>query len=666
MTLTEARKILGLEPGEDPRLQLGNFKVMREQIAEIVRTAPNKILAKRYREGLVEFDEALAAVRGYLEALGLNTQETDVTKDEVPSAGRGHAVFSEENKVKNLAGLPVLSTEPLEPKIRVESGKMDSGKSFRFFRWTLLILGLVGFSGWMYQKIEKENNLKKQERVALLERQGAIFIENRRWPEAMESFNEISGIFPDSEVVKLGRRSIETGMAEEQSQFIAYWKGEAIAAFEASRWEDSEKAAKQVLERYPEEKEVKALLAKIAVAMREEQRQDAFAKVRTMLEDRKFDEAWGAARELTEKDSSDAEAIALMNEISEAREKAAGDLVKAKALLAKAAKKDSGEFNEEVMKWLAEALALAPDDAGVQAMYEKMAAYTRTIRIPEDVKTLKKALANAKDGDRLVLAAGIWEGPVEIQAGIELEGVSGKTIIQCQANAGSVISLGSNVKGAHVSGLTLRHLSFDAGEERFSLALVKGAEAAFSDCRFEQGSGHGLAVTGGGHVKVSRCRFTENGWNGIAVMGDGSLLEAEGNTLKGNFQNGIEGWDGAGIIVSKNICIGNSRNGLHLDVGSASATVLDNQMTANREFGIVLSSAGSGQVTGNFCGKNILGGMVAKAKISGVSVVKNEITANLGPGLILEKGVKPESFLDNKITANEGVEIMTETDLSGD
>jgi len=665
MTLTEARKILGLGPDEDPRPQLGEFKVAREQIAVMVRTAPNEMLAHRYQEGLVEFDKALAAVREYLEALGLIPREADVKVDEEPSAVRGSAIFIEENKVKERVGLPVLSQDLREPEDDMDYGELDSGKAFRFICWALLILTLVGFGGWMYYKIEEENDLKKQQRVAFLEREGAIFIENRRWPEATESFNEIAGIFPDSELVKLGRRSIEAGMAEEQSQFIGYWQGEAIAAFEASRWGDAETAAKQVLDKYPDEKEAKALLAKIAVAMREEQRQDAFAKVRGMLEDRKFEEAGSAARELTEKDGADAEAIALMNEVRDAQEKAAEDLVKARGLLALAAEKDSGEFNEEAMEWLREAVALAPDNADVLAMYEKMAAYTRTIRIPEDVKTLQEALSTARDRDRVVLAEGIWEGPFEIPAAIELEGVSGKTIIQCQADAGSVISFGPNVKGARVSGVTLRHLSFDAGEERFSLALVKGADADFSDCRLEQGSGHGLASTDGGHVKVSPCRFTENGWNGIAVTGRGSLLEAEGNTLKENFQNGIEGWDGAAVIVSKNICTGNSRNGLHLDIGTASATVLDNQMSANREFGIVLSSAGSGQLSGNVLGKNILGGMVAKAKVSGVTVTKNEITANLGPGLVLEKGVNPESYIGNTITGNEGDQLMTEVDLSG-
>ena len=71
MTLSEARKTLGLGPDDDPRPFLNEFKEARERIAEMVRTAPNETLEVRYQKGLTDFDQALAAVREYLEALGL-------------------------------------------------------------------------------------------------------------------------------------------------------------------------------------------------------------------------------------------------------------------------------------------------------------------------------------------------------------------------------------------------------------------------------------------------------------------------------------------------------------------------------------------------------------------------------------------------------------------
>ncbi len=657
MTLTEARKILGLGPDEDPRPQLAQFNVARERIAEMVRSAPNEMLAERYQEGLVEFDRALAAVREYLEALGLVPKEADAEK-------RGHAVFVPENRVTGNMGLPAIAEPVPDLAVREEEEESGASRSFAAVCWVLLLLAIIGFGGWTYLRIEDERNMANQQRVAFLERQGAMFIEGRRWPEAAEAFDEIKAIFPDSDLVTQGRRSIEAGMAEEQNQFIGYWKGEAISAFEASRWSDSEVAARKVLEKYPDEEELVALIDRIDVARQEEERQAAFAKAREQIELRKFDEALAGVEALLSKDRDDSEALLLLSEARSAKEKAERDLVRALELLAMAEEADKGVYNEEAINWMREAVVLAPEHPEILAEYEKLASYTRTIRVPQDVETIAEALATARDEDRILLSEGTWEGPLVMSVTVELEGVPGKTIVSCGAEAGSVLTTLPDVRGGRVSGLVLRHTSFDPEKERFSLALVRGGAVEFSDCRFEAASGHGLAVTEGGHAKVIRCRFSESGWNGIAVMGSGSLLEAEGNLMKENFQNGVESWDGAAVILSKNTCTGNSRNGIHVDNGAASVTLLDNTLSGNREYGLVLSSSGSGQITGNTVEKNLLGGMVGKAEAVGTKVTDNDIRGNLGPGLVLEAGVINEAYLGNRITRNEGKELVTGLDFT--
>ena len=662
MTLTEARKVLGLGPDEDPRPQLAEFRVMRERIAEMVRAAPNDELARRYQDGLVEFDRALAAVREYLEALGLIPRLADVKVEEAPPVDRVDSDFKAENPLSGQAVPRAVSVAERDFS-EEENPEPSTARVLRFALWFLIVLSVLGFGGWAYLEMEEEERISRNARIAFLERQGANFIENRRWPEAAEALDEIKDIDPESDLILLGRRSIEAGMAEEQNQFIGYWKGEAIAAFEAGRWDDSEKAAKQVLDKYPEENETKALIARIAEAKREEERVAAYAAIRAMIAKREFDAAISAARTLADKDG---DAAPLLREAQAAKEKAAADRLAARDLMAQAAAMDDGEFDPIALELMREALSLAPDDTEVAARYEKMAAYTRTIRIPGDFKTIQEALASARDRDRLVIAEGIWEGPLLIPAALELEGVPGKTIIQCAADAGSVITFAPGVKGARVGGLTLRHLSFDAGAERFSLALVRGAEVDFSDCRFEQGSGHGIVITGGGHGRVLRCHFSENGWNGIAVMGPDSLLVAEGNTLDGNFQNGIEAWDSASVILSKNKCTGNSRNGIHLDCGSASTTITGNTLTGNREFGMVLSAAGGGEATGNTMGKNFLGGMVVKAEAAKTTVRHNTISDNDGPGLALGKGLSGDPYTANQVTGNKGGEILKDVDLSSE
>ncbi|MDP4779933.1 MAG: right-handed parallel beta-helix repeat-containing protein, partial [Akkermansiaceae bacterium] len=669
--LTEARKILGLGAEEDPRPHLGEFRSVREKIADMVRTAPNDQLEERYQEGLVEFDQAMAVMREHLEALGLAERVPDVVIEDVAVEEKGSAVFVAANEVADGAGLPVVSHEAAavvsgQAVAEEEDPEPSTGKLFRLVVVILVLLSLAGFGGWGYLKIQERNEMEKRERVVFLERQGAIFSENRRWPEATETFDEIESIYPDSDLVMMGRRSIEAGMVEEQNQFIGYWKGEAIAAFDASRWDDSEKAAQQVLEKYPDEKELTELIGRIAVAKREEERQKAFEVIVELIEKRSYDEAVSKAEKLTEENASDRGAAEILKRANAAKAKAEADLERARMLLAQATERDKGEFDEEALEWIREAVSLAPDDAEILAKYEKMAAYTRTIRVPEEFNTVGEALQAARDKDRIVVGEGVWEGPFFLNVAAEIEGVSGKTVMQCEADKGCVITIGAGAIGARLSGVTLKHESFDAGEERFSLVLLSGGQADFSDCLFEKGSGHGLAVTGGGKAKVQRCRFTENGWNGIAVMGAGSFLEAEENTLKGNFQNGIEGWDDGSLLLTKNQCTGNSRNGIHVDNGESAFDATGNILSENREFGIVISSGGSGKVTNNTMEKNFLGGMVIKAAASAVVVSGNEIRANNGSGMVLEKGLSKESYEGNRVGGNNGKDWVLDADLTVD
>ncbi len=646
MTLSEARKILGLGSDEDPRPLLNEFQVARAKLVDTVEAAPNPRLRRRYEARLVDFDKALAMVCEHLDA--------------ADSRPLGNAVFVSANEVTNSVAPPV----PVSQMASSPQSPSRASMLMGIFCGILFLVVVLGFGGFAFVKFQKEQADLKMERITTLERQGRIFIDNRRWPEATEAFDVIEEISPDSELVGMGRRMIAEGMAEEQSQFTGYWKGEAIASFEAGRWDAAKSAAQKVLEKYPEEAELIEMLAKIDAAKMEEQRQAAFEAVHKLLEERKFEEAVSAARELLDRDKNSEEAVGLLRTAEDAKEKAAADFIKAKALLAKAAERDDGEYDAEAMEWLREAVALAPDDKEILAKFEKVAAYTRTIHIPGDVATVTEALATARDRDRLVLAEGEWEGPFLIAAAVELQGISGKTIIQCKADVGSVISVVPGVKGARLSGLTVRHLSFDAGEERFSLAHVRGANVDFSDCRFEQGSGHGIAVTDGGQTKVLRCRFTENGWNGIAVIGAGSLLEAEHNIFKENYQNGIESWDGAAVKLTRNTCTGNSRNGIHIDNGASTATILNNLLSGNREFGMVLTSAGAGTVSGNALEKNMLGGLVVRSAAAKVTVENNRITGNGGAGLVLEKGVAEEPYAGNTINGNIGKQFVSGVDLS--
>lgn len=626
MTLPEARAILGLGPEEDPRPHLREFRIVRERLAEMVRNDPSEVMAERYQQGLMDLDRALAAVREYLEA------PDSVAPAQPPMP----------------APVPVAAAPPRRRRV----GAWVAG---------LCLLLLIGSgAGWYYLKRIEDEKLARSARAVLLDRDATEHLQNRRWPEAAAAYDEIARLVPGSPMIQLGRRSLEVGIAEEHQQFAGYWTGQARASLEAGRWEEAEHAARQVLEKFPTDKDSAALLTEIAAARTAAVRTAALAEAQDLLNRRQWEAAGQAARTILATQPADPEALALVAEVTAALAQAAADLAKARGLYQQALARDQGQFDQQALDWLREANSLAPGDREIAAMFEKMAAYTRTLRVPQDFPNPLAALAEARDRDRVILAEGTWKGPLIVNAAIELQGAGpAKTRIECPADAGCVITLGPAAKGARLTGLTFRHESLTGDPERFSAGLVRGAALQLLDCHFIDASGHGLVVIEGGAVTALRCRFADNGWNGAAATGAGTSLDIRNSEASGNFEHGLEAWDGAAITAVNNRCDANSRNGIHADTGKAAAVIEDNQLRRNREFGLVLSGAASGHVRNNTATGNLLGGMVIR-NAARIPVNRNQLRDNQGPGLTLEQGLDPAAFADNPLSGNTGKPLLAD------
>lgn len=658
MNLSEARKILGLGPAEDPSPHLAEFKDAREHIAAMVRSAPNETLAERYQNGLVEFDQALAAIYEQL--------PVSVVDAPPPSA----LLVSETPAIPQPAKTEVLGIAFIAPELaaaEAETVATPRNRAPSSLVWFLVFFISASGGAWLYFKSEDTKESQRLLRIAFLERLGASLVENRRWQEAANSFAEIERLSPGSDLAARGRRGIEAGLGEEQTQFIGYWTGQATAELEAGRLDEATAAARQVLAKHPTEKDAAALLDKIAAARVGQSFTRKVATAREALDQRKWNLAISTAQEILTAAPADPDAQAILADAITALKKSSTDRAKAAELFTMASARDHGQFDQQALDWLREASSLAPENAEIAARLEKFSSYTRTLRVPDDFATPQEALDAAHDRDRIVLGGGTWKGPLVIDAAVELQGAGfAETKVECTPENGSAITIGPAAKGARVSGITFRHEAFAVGTERFSVALVRGGSATFVDCRFTDASGHGLAVIEGGQVTVSRSRFAENGWDGAAVIGKGSSLDARECESLNNFEHGIESWEGAALILVNNRCEGNSRNGIHADNGLASATLQGNQLIANREFGIVLDSASSGKITGNIARANLLGGIVIRAAAARLPVTLNQVTLNLGPGLILEKGLTASSYTNNSITQNTGSQILPDTDLSGE
>ena len=658
MTLPEARKILGLGPAEDPSPHLAEFKDVREHIAAMVRSAPNETLAELYQKGLIEFDQALAAIYEHLPV------------SEVTKSAASELLVSETHAIPHPAKTEVVGIAFIAPELvaaEAEIAAKPRSRGSSYLVWFLVFFIGADGSAWLYFKSEDSKESQRLLRIAFLERLGASLVENRRWQEAADSFAEIERLSPASEIAGRGRSSIEAGIGEEQTQFIGYWTGQAAAELEAGRLEEATAAARQVLARHPNEKDTAALLDKIAAARVGQSLTRKVASARKALAQRKWSLAISTAQEILTAAPADPDAQAILADAITALKKSAADSEKAAELFTMASARDHGQFDQLALDWLRDARSLAPENAEIAASLEKFSSYIRTLRVPGDFATPQEALDDARDRDRIVLGAGTWKGPLIIDAAVELQGAGfAETKVECTPENGSAITIGPAAKGARVSGITLRHEVFAVGTERFSAALVRGGSATFVDCHFTDASGHGLAVIEGGQATVNRSRFANNGWDGAAVIGKGSSLDARDCESLDNFEHGIESWGGAALILVNNRCEGNSRNGIHADNGFASVTLQGNQLIANREFGIVLDSASSGQITGNIARANHLGGIVIRTAAAHLAVTLNQVTLNLGPGLILEKDLITSSYANNSVSKNSGSQILPDTDLSGD
>lgn len=650
MNLQEARRVLGLGPDEDPVPHLEEFEEARKRIEEMVRAAPNPALAGRYRIGLEEFEKALTVIQGGgIPAVTECAAEIELPPEKPPAP---------------TAKLLPVSGEDAGPETVLASAPKRRWPAVLL--WLFVILAVAGGGVLFHYKNEESQRLLRQTRITFLEREGAFYLENRRWTEAAKSYAEIEELLPGSEVAKLGRRSIEAGMSEEQTQFVGYWIGQAITELEAGRLDQADAAARKVLEKFPREKEPTEILLKIAAAREHQSRDRMVAEARGHLADKRWDEAIAAAKRLLALSAEDPDGKAVLTDAAAAKEKQAADRARAKGLLDHAVSIDKGTFDQQALDWLREAASLDPENAEIRSRLEKMASYTRTLRVPGDFDTPAEALAAARDRDRIVLGEQVFVGPLVVNAAVDLQGAgSGKTIIECEAADGSAITIGPGAKGARVTGIAFTHRAFAPdGRERFSAALVRAGKVTFSDCRFSGASGHGLAVIEAGDAVASRCQFVENGWNGAAAIGKGARLDLRDCESNGNFEHGIESWDGASLAATGNRCEGNSRNGIHCDNRDAGVRLENNQLVGNREFGLVLDSAADGQVSNNTARSNLLGGVVLRAAAGAVKLSGNQLTLNEGPGLVLEKGLSSAGFTGNTVTKNKPKDILENADLS--
>jgi len=609
MKNTEARAVLGLEPGDNPRAFAAEFEETREYKQELVNNAPSEEIRERYQTDLIEYEAAMRAV----------------------------------------------------------VGKQGIRPNTDFIVVMLLIATLSVFGWWGYRWYQQQwrSHSKTEIELADLKTHGRAAVIARKWGEAEKAYGEIERLDPGSRTAAAGFESIKEGKLEEENQQIFYTLGESQAALEAGRWDEAEKLVQSALELSPENKAAKH---KLGVIAKERRRQEVSLKMTHVSDTLNAGDLAAARQSLEELRSADPQNpnIPIFDTDVEGLERSLRKRHReADELYGKALKLDTGEFSQEAVALLEEARRLHPLSAKIKVLYEKMGAYSRAIKVPGDYPDIPAAILAARPNDIIRVSAGTYKTPLIITKPISLKGsADGKTIIELPAKEAGFITVSSTAPGTRISGFELRHTGFDHGLNRYSGITIEAQDVTISSCSIQDCAGHGIAVLGGAQAKISSCKISRCGWDGISVYGEDSRAEISDTLCQENLQHGIGFWLGGSGSVTKSKVLKNGLCGILAMSTGTKVTISSNTCSGNREAGILLSDAVSAEVISNTCEKNLLSGIVARSENTQVDLVGNTTKGNHEVGILTHQGVKVGKFENNSSMGNTSQQIWRDADLT--
>lgn len=604
--MQEARAKLGLTPDDCARDYLPLWEKARERLITLEKNEADWMQRTRYRSELAAMDQALAVVKS-------------------------------------------------EPRVKGSKG---------WLAWTFVAVVLGGLFWWGLQKfpydpaqpriVVAEITAHKPVDVEKLQRQAEQAIEKRRWDEAHEFLQKIISAEPNNAFVKEGEAQIKQGIDEERGQQIGFLVGNIQSALEVVNLGEAEALLKQLEEVDPSNERLPEFRQFLQEARVEVKSMVIVKSVKAAMEKDDWELASRRLAGLEKFNPDHPEVTRLVGDLERARREKMVNEGKAIALFEEARKLDEGEFSEEALNKLQEALLLAKKPE-IKELYEKMSAYGRVINVPKDFKTIDDAIAAARSNDRIRLAKGTYVASVNLVDGLELEGVAAaSTIIEFPAEKGSVVAMAVEGGSARLRELTLRQSGIVNDLERHPVISVTAGQLEMLNCRIENGSGHGVAVMNGARAHLRSCRISGSGWDGVAVTGEKSQAILEKTTSAQNLHNGFDFWNGGSGELSECVALENGRSGIVFLAAAKGSKVTKTTMKDNREVGALVSASELSEVIGNQMTGNLLGGLVLEDDSLVSELSGNAITGNGEVGLAIEKDSQVTSLGENNIAQNKG------------
>ena len=362
--------------------------------------------------------------------------------------------------------------------------------------------------------------------------------------------------------------------------------------------------------------------------------------------------------ELSNDEYPDSELAILNEEIAQARLQEKEEIRRVEEILKSVEPLDTGKYSPEAIAKINEALEIYPNYEPSLALKRKIEAYPFSIKVPEEVATLAEAAQKLRAGDTLILSKGTYDLTGVFNKGIKIKGGGEKlTTIQCLTQKGSAIAMVGNDQEYALSDLTIKGLSYeDNAIDRYPLILIN-AKVTMSNVTVLNGSGHGIAVTGGS-LDMSNCKVSKNAWDGVNVVGNDSSAIIKDSEIIGNYEHGVDFWQGATGTLTNVKANENIASGVVM-MGAGTKVKLEQVQTIrNRHCGILVNTQAEAHLDRVFSSDNQLSGVVVQdqgTKVKcGITVSNN----NLEAGFLISPAAEIENFIAATSEGNKGGNVI--------
>eukprot|EP01006_Ploeotia_vitrea_P031995 TRINITY_DN64269_c0_g1_i1.p1 TRINITY_DN64269_c0_g1~~TRINITY_DN64269_c0_g1_i1.p1 ORF type:complete len:889 (-),score=108.46 TRINITY_DN64269_c0_g1_i1:398-3064(-) len=308
----------------------------------------------------------------------------------------------------------------------------------------------------------------------------------------------------------------------------------------------------------------------------------------------------------------------------------------------------------------------------------------QTHRVPKDFNSIAAAVKAASQGDRIIVAAGVYKDPLTIDKVVTIIGEEGVSIEVDGKTAITVTATHGKLENLHIRQLKVIPAAGDeqpaTSEGKFVGIDIRNGSCKLERCDIVSNSGACIAIHKNADPLIQHCLIHDGKQAGVYIFDEGRgtlvnndifnneyagvLLKRGGNPVvrKNKIRNGKD----TGIFIcheswgniDDNEIFNNNGSGIVIKGGGA-PTITKNNIHNNHQAGIFCCDKGRGRISENVIHANVKAGVLIKTK-GNPSLSKNLIYAGIETGVyVFEHG--EGTIEENEIYENQNAGVLVTT-----